>query len=138
MIKSGKFILLAFSRLLSQRVAMSKLTGTALLLLAGGLLASSGWAEAETTREELNRIAAEKIMAGATVFDTRYSSNVLFWGASWFGYRRRKPSLKGLSHEIFWPVFRPVWIHLGLNVNCFWFLYFNDAHLIFKDNYFKF
>jgi hypothetical protein len=105
MIKSGKFILLTFSRLLSQRVAMSKLTGTALLLLAGGLLASSGWAEAETTREELNRIAAEKIMAGATVYDTRYSSNVLFWGASWFGYRRRKQSLKGLSHATFWLVF---------------------------------
>ncbi len=29
--------------------------------------------------------------------------------------------LKGLSHEIFWPVFLPVWMHLGLNVNRLWF-----------------
>ncbi len=30
--------------------------------------------------------------------------------------------LKGLSHEIFRPVFWPVWMHLGLNVNRLWFL----------------
>jgi hypothetical protein len=29
--------------------------------------------------------------------------------------------LKGLSHEIFRPVFWPVWMHLGLNVNRLWF-----------------
>ncbi len=29
--------------------------------------------------------------------------------------------LKGLSHEIFWPVFWPVWLLLGLNVNRLWF-----------------
>ncbi len=34
--------------------------------------------------------------------------------------------LKGLSHEIFRPVFWPVWMHLGLNVNRLWFF------LIFK------
>jgi hypothetical protein len=30
-------------------------------------------------------------------------------------------SLKGLSHEIFRPVFLPEWMHLGLNVNRLWF-----------------
>jgi hypothetical protein len=45
--------------------------------------------------------------------------------------------LKGLSHEIFWPVFWPVWVHLGLNMNCLWFLNFNGAPSIL-DNYFKF
>ncbi len=29
--------------------------------------------------------------------------------------------LKGLSHEIFRPVFGPVWMRLGLNVNRLWF-----------------
>ncbi len=29
--------------------------------------------------------------------------------------------LKGLSHEILRPVFWPVWMHLGLNVNRLWF-----------------
>ncbi len=38
-------------------------------------------------------------------------------------------TLKGLSHEIFEPVFWPVWMHLGLNVNRLWFLKFTDAHL---------
>jgi hypothetical protein len=47
------------------------------------------------------------------------------------------PSLKGLSHEIFGPVFWAVWMYLGLNVNRLWFLNFNDAPLIL-DNYFKF
>jgi hypothetical protein len=28
---------------------------------------------------------------------------------------------KGIGIEIFWPVFLPVYMHLGLNVNCFWF-----------------
>jgi hypothetical protein len=37
--------------------------------------------------------------------------------------------LKGLSHEIFGPVFWPVWMNLGLNVNRLWFLNFNDAPL---------
>ncbi len=32
--------------------------------------------------------------------------------------------LKRLSHEIFGPVYRPVWMHLGLNKNRFWFLIF--------------
>jgi hypothetical protein len=35
--------------------------------------------------------------------------------------------LKGLSHEIFGPVYWPVWMHLGLNKNCFWFLNFEEA-----------
>ncbi len=45
--------------------------------------------------------------------------------------------LKGLSHEIFRPVFWPVWMHLGLNVNRLWFWNFYEAPLIF-GNYFKF
>jgi hypothetical protein len=35
--------------------------------------------------------------------------------------------LKGLSHEIFGPVFRPVWMHVGLKKNRFWFLNFKEA-----------
>jgi hypothetical protein len=45
--------------------------------------------------------------------------------------------LKGLSHEIYGPVFWAVRMYLGLNVNRLWFLNFNDAPLIL-DNYFKF
>jgi hypothetical protein len=44
---------------------------------------------------------------------------------------------KGLSHEIFGPVFWPVWIHLGLNMKRLWFLNINGAPLILY-NYFKF
>jgi hypothetical protein len=44
---------------------------------------------------------------------------------------------KGLSYEIFGPVFWAVWMHLGLNVNRLLFLNFNDAPLIL-DNYLKF
>ncbi len=46
-------------------------------------------------------------------------------------------TLKGLSHEIFRPVFWPVWMRLGLNVNCFWFYNFYEASSIF-GSYFKF
>ncbi len=46
-------------------------------------------------------------------------------------------SLKGVSHEIFKIVFWPACTHLGLNLNRFWFLSFNDAPLIL-DDYFKF
>jgi hypothetical protein len=35
-------------------------------------------------------------------------------------------ALKGLSHEIFKPVFWPVWMHLGLNVNRFCFFNFKE------------
>jgi hypothetical protein len=53
-------------------------------------------------------------------------------------YSKENPCiLKGLSHEIFGPVFWPVLMYLGLNVNRLWFLNFNDASLIL-DNYFKF
>jgi hypothetical protein len=45
--------------------------------------------------------------------------------------------LKGLSHEIFGPVFWLVWIDLGLNVNRFWFLSFKEAPSIL-DRHFKF
>jgi hypothetical protein len=45
--------------------------------------------------------------------------------------------LKGPSHEIFGPVFWAVWMYLGPNMNRFWFLNFNGAHLIL-DNSFKF
>jgi hypothetical protein len=41
--------------------------------------------------------------------------------------------LKGLSHEIFGPVFWPACMHLELNVNRFGFLDFNDAPLILDD-----
>jgi hypothetical protein len=40
-------------------------------------------------------------------------------------------NLKGLSHEIFGPVFWAVWMY----VNRLWFLNFNDASLLL-DNYF--
>jgi hypothetical protein len=50
---------------------------------------------------------------------------------------RRTVPLKGLSHEIFGPVFWAVWMYLDLNVNRLWFFNFNDAPLIL-DNYFKF
>ncbi len=43
----------------------------------------------------------------------------------------RSWSLKGLSHEIFRPVFWSVWTHLGLNVSRFWFLNCYDAPLVF-------
>jgi hypothetical protein len=42
-------------------------------------------------------------------------------------------SLKGLSHEIFGPVFWAVWMYLGLNVNRLWFLNFNYALLILDN-----
>ncbi len=45
--------------------------------------------------------------------------------------------LTGLSHEIYWPVFLPVCLHLGLNVNCFWFLNFDNVPSIL-DHYLKF
>jgi hypothetical protein len=35
--------------------------------------------------------------------------------------------LKGLSHEISGPVYWPVWMHIGLNKNSFWFLNFKEA-----------
>ncbi len=41
--------------------------------------------------------------------------------------------LKGLSHEIFGPVFWLVWMYLGLNVNRLWFLNFYDALLILDN-----
>ncbi len=46
-------------------------------------------------------------------------------------------TLKGLAHEIFRPLFWPVWIYLGLNWNPFWFLNFKEGSLIL-DSYFKF
>jgi hypothetical protein len=45
--------------------------------------------------------------------------------------------LKGLSHEIFGPVYWPVWIHIGLNKNRFWFLNFKEAPSIW-GSHFKF
>ncbi len=45
--------------------------------------------------------------------------------------------LKGLSHEIFGPVYWPVWMHLGLNKNRFWFLNLKGAPSIL-GRYFKF
>jgi hypothetical protein len=45
--------------------------------------------------------------------------------------------LKGLSHEIFGPVYWPVWIHKGLNKSHFWFLNFKEAPSIW-GSHFKF
>ncbi len=56
-------------------------------------------------------------------------------------YREIPPNLLGtlkrLSHEIFLPVFRPVWMHLGLNVNRLWFFNFKKSSLILYS-YFKY
>ncbi len=41
--------------------------------------------------------------------------------------------LKGLSHEIFGPVYWPVWMHLGLKKNHFWFLNFEEAPSIMRQ-----
>jgi hypothetical protein len=41
--------------------------------------------------------------------------------------------LTGLSHEILEPVFWPVWMYLGLNMNRLWFLNFNEAPLILDN-----
>ncbi len=46
-------------------------------------------------------------------------------------------ALKGLSHEIFGPVFWPVCMRLGLNRNRYWFLTFKYAPS-FLIIYFKF
>ncbi len=45
--------------------------------------------------------------------------------------------LKGLLHEIFWPFYWPVWMHLGPNKNRFWFLHFEEAPSIW-GSHFKF
>jgi hypothetical protein len=45
--------------------------------------------------------------------------------------------LKGLSHEIFGPVFWPVWMHLGPNVNRLWFFDFKEGSSILYS-YFKY
>jgi hypothetical protein len=45
--------------------------------------------------------------------------------------------LKGLSHEVYRPVYWPVWMHLGLNKNRFWFLNFKGAPSIY-GRHFKF
>jgi hypothetical protein len=50
---------------------------------------------------------------------------------------RRCLLLKGMSHEIFGPVFWAVGMNLSLNMNHLWFLNYNAAPLIL-DNYFKF
>jgi hypothetical protein len=46
-------------------------------------------------------------------------------------------NLKGLSHEIFRPVFWPVWMHLGQNVNRLWFFNFKEGSSILYS-YFKY
>ncbi len=43
-------------------------------------------------------------------------------------------TLKGLLHEIFGPVFLPVWMHRGLNRNRFWFLNFKEAPSIWDSH----
>jgi hypothetical protein len=45
--------------------------------------------------------------------------------------------LKGLSHEIFRPIFWPVWMHLCLNVNHLWFFNFKEGSSILYS-YFKY
>jgi hypothetical protein len=44
---------------------------------------------------------------------------------------------KGTVARDFLPCFLPVWIRLGLNVNCFWFLNFNNVPSVL-NNYLKF
>jgi hypothetical protein len=61
----------------------------------------------------------------------------LFRGSPRMFFKNISVSLKGLSHEIFGPVFWAVWIYLGLNVNRLWVLNFNDAPLIL-DTYLSF
>ncbi len=56
---------------------------------------------------------------------------VLYLNLWWYKY------WKGLSHEIFGPVYWAVWMHLGLNENHFRFFNFKDALSIW-DSHFKF
>jgi hypothetical protein len=51
--------------------------------------------------------------------------------------KRGTDFLKGLSLEIFGPGHWPVWMHLGLNKNRFWFINFKEAPSIW-DSLFKF
>jgi hypothetical protein len=48
---------------------------------------------------------------------------------------KNEQCLKGLSFEIFEPVCWPVWIHLGLNKNRFWFLNFKEAPSILGSHF---
>jgi hypothetical protein len=48
-------------------------------------------------------------------------------------FSHAKLSLKGLSHEIFGPVFWPVWMYLGLNVKRLRFLNFDAAPLVLDN-----
>ncbi len=57
------------------------------------------------------------------------------WGPNYYGgrcpdTRSSHSHLKGLSHDIFGPVYWPVWMHLGLNKSRFWLLNFEEASLI--------
>ncbi len=54
----------------------------------------------------------------------------LFYENNRYEKSRDTVPLKGLSHEIFGPVFWPVWVDLGLNMNRFWFLSFKEASSI--------
>ncbi len=66
-------------------------------------------------------------------------NTIQVWSAEEFKspLRKIREDLKGLSHEIFGPVYWPVWMHLGLNKNCFWFLNFEEAPSIW-GSHFKF
>jgi hypothetical protein len=48
-------------------------------------------------------------------------------GQPYYASLEKAACLKGLSHEIFGPVYWPVWMHIGLNKNRFWFLNFKEA-----------
>jgi hypothetical protein len=60
---------------------------------------------------------------------------------SWYNFQAFLSSetvpLKGLSHEVFRPVFRPVWIYPGLNGNRFSFFNFKEGSFIL-DSYFNY
>ncbi len=52
---------------------------------------------------------------------------------TFFAIKGASSCLKGLSHEIFGPVFWAVWMYLGLNVNRLWFLNFIYSLLILDN-----
>jgi hypothetical protein len=68
----------------------------------------------------------------------RSSGQARNFSSSSLRFRQRGTSLKtlnGLSHEIFGPVFCPVWMNLGLNVNCFWFVNYYDTPLSLDSHF---
>jgi hypothetical protein len=70
----------------------------------------------------------------------RSSGQARNFSSSSLRFRHRGTSLqtlKGLSHDIFRPGFWPVWMHLGLRVNCVpvWFVNFYDSPVILDSHF---